>query len=261
MLVATPKSVKHLVEGLEQRLDIGVAQINDKMIELIDVLGAVARDDRAMMPARRALMMVGGSSVDAGAALDDLHAVFLEADQVLGAEMGGFARLFESALGAGDVSVEDDFDIEGLPARVQGNLKPVTQAGLALTILQEIADTFQVRGQTAAGCIVLEAYCQLYAEDENDRDMVNAWTRSRGCAAELGELFRFAFAVEELTPQVIQDVGELHLSEPFALWFLAHSFAAGIQFDGLERRLVNTLLARAGLAQLSVFEMANLEKG
>ncbi len=215
-------------------------------------------DRRLFLPAQRSLMVFRSLGQQPISDIDDFRHALLYSDEKLGEEWGGFSNLFESLLVTGEIdliSEDENVDTERLAITVE-----------KLTILHEIADSFSVNSDTAAGCIILEDIYEMlkdWCDHQPElmkkwQDVLDDWVLQSTCTPLLRDLWRLRHFIKEVSPQVLHQLEEINLARAFCLWFLSHRLAEQKSIEGFTHRLLDTLLARAQLAPLSVFESAGL---
>jgi hypothetical protein len=259
MLFALPQPIEKLLSTLDQVE--GPDDLNALVCAVLDALALLLEDKRALPPARRALLTLGAVANESTSGLDDLHDLLLSSDVMMGEEWGGFSRLFESALEEGEIYAEANVRIDGFDDQVRGRLPGLQRAADALKVLHDIADSFSVSSQNPAAALVLTCVRELIDErlpGVQSRVWLSDWLLMRGCASDLCEVFALEPFVKELNPDVLKVFDTLEIARTFCLWFLADSVATHQELSAHSRRLVDTYLAKAKLAPLSVFELAGL---
>jgi len=74
----------------------------------------------------------------------------------------------------------------------------------------------------------------------------------------LKRIWPFRSFIADLSTIILEELREGEEIRAFCLWYLSDRFATKMVFEGFTRRLVDTLLIRAKLAPLIVFETAGL---
>jgi hypothetical protein len=215
-------------------------------------------DSRLFLPAQRSLMVFRSLGQHHMNHIDDFRHALIFTDETLGDEWGGFSNLFESAVMAGEIDLETE--------EIHVDTKQLALTIEKLTILHDIADSFSVNSDTAAGCIILEDlyevlknWCSHQPElTKKWQDVLDNWVLQSTCTPALRDLWSLRDFIKEVSPQVLYQLGEIDQARAFCLWFLSHHLAEQKSIEGFTHRLLDTLLARAQLAPLSVFESAGL---
>ena len=269
MLLTLPQPIQTLLDVLDElamtdfSLQDEIGQLSTGVSAVLDVLALLIGRNRILLPARRALMTLGVAAPLASDAATELHKALLRSDRSMGADWGGFSRLFEAAIEEGEIYVESDIRLEGIDPVVCSNLSALQATADGLHVLQGIADSLLVASENAAACMVLDCLRELLHKRREFFFLTNKyipeslftdWLTMRGCSAELAKTVALRAYVNLLTPQVLLKLHNPAIARAFCLWFLATTLTKGTVFEGHSRRLVDTLLRKAQLAPLAVFE-------
>ena len=223
-------------------------------------------DRRLFLPAQRSLMVFRSFGKEPIRDIDDFRHALLCSDKNFGEEWGGFSSLFESAVSAGEISLEAEANNFLVPQDENVDTDRLVLTVEKLTILHEIADSFSVNSDMAAGCIILEDiyevlkdWCDHQPElMQKWQTVLDDWVILSTCAPALKNLWHLRNFIKAISPQVLHQLEETNQARAFCLWFLSHQLSEKKSIEGFTRRLFDTLLARSQLAPLSVFESAGL---
>lgn len=240
------------VEGEE--LDVRFDQVVGKWIQAVIPFLA---EPQAIVPVQRALLSMPGRR-DTRVGLEKLSQTLAAVDAELGPKLGGFSRLLENAIHAGDLD-----DVVRLhPDWLDDELRPLghrlAAAARALDALDDFSHALSVRSEWSAGAIALlgvGALLPTALRETMERD----WLPTRGYSVQLVQLLQFRSALSELAPVEIELAQQGGLSQALALWILAARVAEGVNLERAgDRACLDVLLERAELVPLEVFDVAGL---
>lgn len=257
-----------------------VAQILLDLTEALEALGSAERDEvdaifdrsvgkliqaitpflaetEAIVPVQRALLSIPGRR-HTGIGLEKLSEALEAVDARLGPQMGGFSRLLENAIHAGDleevVRLQPDWVNE--PQRALAHRLAATAR--ALDALDDFSHALSVRSEWPAGAMVLLCLASLLPPALRET-MEKNWLPARGYSAPLLALLRYRSALSDLTPEDVAQADAQGLSQALALWILAARVAEGTHIEhARDRACLDVLLEKAELVPLEVFDVAGL---
>ena len=224
---------------------------------LIQAISPFLAETQAIVPVQRALLSLPGRR-DPQIGLQKLSETLEAVDAQLGPKMGGFSRLLENALHAGEL---DDV-VRLQPDWVDADLRPLAHqlaaTARALDALDDFAHALSVRSEWPAGAIVLGCLRALVSPTQQ-KTMAESWLPARGFAAQLLELLEFRSSLTDLAPVDVEKIHQKGLSQAMALWLLACRVAEGANIEQAgDRACIDVLLEKAELVPLEVFDVAGL---
>ncbi len=268
-LVVVPKALRDVLKAVAA-LPAADAPLDDRLFALDRIAallpGAVAPfldAPGALVPAQRALLLVGPRPLRADAAVDALAEGLRRVELDVPAAGEGFSRLLESALSAGDVlvvprlaaeAIDDDARTAAFALEDAGReLSAIDDLGHALSSSTPIPAGAALAGGVLALCVAVGAA----AFTELDALMVR-WLVARGARREVSDLFALRASLFALDDDAVTRARATKVERAFALWLLAARLARGMPLDGVDRPQVEALLRAAGLQPVVVFSAATL---
>lgn len=270
LLAPMPRSVRALSKALQDLPGPGdparLEAVDHLAARLVSALARFCDRPAALVPPQRALLLLGGRPGSADDGLATLLTALQRIDSGLGGE-GGFSRLLESALEAGDVVTPQRLQASGLQDELAPLGRRLEQIGQALVALDDLAHSLGTPATAAAGALLADATWGLVAEAEgSDEDEARAaaaaWTAHREASEEVQALLPFGAALWSLDDEVLADARAARLTRSLALWVLAVRLAdAERSLVGDDRAALEQLLHEAGPWPLAVFSLAESPKG
>ena len=220
-------------------------------------LGAFCAEPGAVLPAQRALMLLGARPFAPAADLSGIEAALADAPE------SGYSRLLESTLSAGQVSAEDPVD----PADLETDLQPLGRAlvdvSRALLAVDDLAHALSVPSDLAAAAVFTDGVFDLAeaagkVKSGERAELSVAWALHRGARVGLSKLLGLRGALVEATDNLVADAVAARVAIPLAVWVLSDRLASNRQVATEDRPALDRLLVAAGLVPLEVFDAADL---
>lgn len=231
---------------------------------LVAALAPFCDEPTAILPAQRALLVLAGRAARPPSDLSALSRALRQIDERLGRDGGGFSRLLDAALSAGeslDVERERADDVE---PRLKPLASELERTGRELLAIDDLSHALGRSSELPAGAVVLEAAIDLAtARDELSEDdaaaLADAWIAQRGLDPALARLLGARAAIEHVTRAHLDLARDGAPADALALWVLAHRVVDGAGVERApDRDELDELLAIAKLVPLEVFDAASL---
>lgn len=224
---------------------------------LIQAISPFLAETQAIVPVQRALLSLPGRR-DPQIGLEKLSETLAAVDAELGPQMGGFSRLLENALHAGELNEVVRLQPDWVDEALRPLAHQLAATARALDALDDFAHALSVRSEWPAGAIALGCLRSLLPP-ELQNEVADEWMSTRGIAAQLSELLQFRGSVSDLAPSDVEKIHQKGLSQAMALWLLACRVAEGANLERAgDRACIDVLLEKAELVPLEVFDVAGL---
>jgi hypothetical protein len=257
-----PRSVRALRQALLElpplEDDARLPAIDHLAARVVTALARFADAPASLVPAQRALLLIGGRPGPGDDAVAGLLTALKQVDQGLG-DRGGFSRLLESALEAGDVQYVQRLMPDDLPAELQDVGASLESLAERLAATDDLAHATSSPAALVAGAqlacwlgSVLAARDRL--DDEQRLEQLQQWLAHRGASPTLRVLVAYEPALAGIDDEVVDLAVEAGLARGLALWILSERLSTGSELDAGDRAPLNRLLKAAGLFPLEVFE-------
>lgn len=226
----------------------------------VRALAPFLTDPHALRPVQRVLQLfAGGGDRDAG--VQGLLEAFRRVDDELGPGLGGFSRLLDNALHAGEVSDPVRLRPEWVAPRWRPLAERLAAVALRLDALDDLSHALSVRAELPAGALVLHGVFAWLMDEAPSLavEELSDWVRARELDARLLPLMGLGAGLQSLSHAHVAAAEAGQLARPFALWLLAHRLAGGMRLEAAaDREPIDALLERAALLPLEVFDVAGL---
>jgi hypothetical protein len=257
-----PRSVRDLHQALLELPPLGDAArlpaVDHLAARVVSALARFADAPASLVPAQRALLLIGGRPGPSDDSVDGLLSALKQVDIGLG-DRGGFSRLLESALEAGDVHYVQRLTPADLPDELQDMGASLEQLAAGLGATDDLSHATASPPALVAGAqlacwlgSVLAARDRL--DDEERLEHLQNWLAHRGAAPQLRVLVAYEPALGGIDDEVVDLAVDAGLARPLALWILSERLSAGDGLDAGDRAPLERLLKTAGLFPLDVFE-------
>lgn len=224
---------------------------------LIQAISPFLAETQAIVPVQRALLSMPGRR-NAHIGLEKLTDTLEAVDAQLGPKMGGFSRLLENALHAGDLHEVVRLQPDWVDEALRPLAHQLAATARALDALDDFSHALSVRSEWPAGAVVLGCLRTLLPP-EHQVSMATSWLPTRGFSPQLLELLEFGGSVSELAPVDVEKIHQKGLSQALALWLLSCRVAEGTNIERAgDRACIDVLLEKAELVPLEVFDVAGL---
>lgn len=244
--LALPKPLQLLLSDLAQSHTFEVT-----LEHVLACLPCFGIQPQSLRQIRKTLLQLGRAASSSQDAVTDLLDALRETPSGGKDALGGFARLFEAALLEGEIARDQTLAFSGLEAPIRLKLAPLELELLRLSYLEELSEVLAVDVAVPMSLSAVIATKRLFHVSKSDVcDFLVARQRTR-------LLLLWEFAENPiLTPALMSCPKEALMDA--CLWYLTCLVRKEVTPNPLEKRLCDTLLARAGLAPLEVFEQAGL---
>jgi len=228
---------------------------------LVAALARFVDEPVALLPAQRALALLGGRRDEGRVDLSGALLAMRDLDDGKSTFRAGFSRLLESALDASGQSVVERLSARDLPADLAPLAVLLEEHGRILSAVDDLAHALSVSSEQAAGVIVTEALLHLVLPEQHDTlalDVGQQWLRHRRVKSPLQRLFVFRHAVDHLDDEDVALADQAGVSRALALWIVAERAVRSSELVHDDKAPLTALFERAGLAPLEVFDAADL---
>jgi len=216
----------------------------------------------AVLPAQRALLLLGARPARADRAVDALAEGLRRVDDQRSMEGDpvdagpGFSRLLESALEAGLVRAVARIEADAVDEDARRAAFVLEDVARELSALDDLGHALGRSTTAAAGAAATRALAKLFA-DAGAADLPwDAWLRRRGVRPEVAALLPLAERIVLVDDDAVAAARAAGVLVPYALWVVAGRLARGAPLDGADRPALDALLATAGLHPVDVYARA-----
>jgi hypothetical protein len=264
-----PQPIRDLLDRLRTTPPGGEADerltwLDSLAARLIAAVAPFCDEPRALLPAQRALLVLAGRRPGQQPELAGLSRALKDIDQQLGRDRGGFSRLLDAALSAGDAINVERIDAGAVDIDLRELALALEDLGRELLAIDDLCHALSAPAEIAAGAVILEGALDLAegvdvaGHDELDA-LTAAWTSHRGIDAKLARVIALRAALERVDEPLVARASETGVAQPLAIWLLGHRVAAGQRLeDAPDRAAIEALLEAADLVPLEVFDAASL---
>jgi hypothetical protein len=240
------RSILDALAAIPDREDERARWLDRTAPRLVTGIGAFVSEPSALLAAQRGLLLLAPRQKSSDA-LTALQAALQRVDQDLGDE-GGFSRLLDAALNAGEVTVLDLLDADG----IEGELKPLARvlqrAARYLTGLDDLSHALSIRADVAAAAVVVDCLRTLLGDEPPGLDEIQGWLREKATDPRIPTLL-----------ELWRGPRDAGLAERAVESLTGRDLALLLLLDGEpDRALMDALLAESGLAPAEVFDLADL---
>ncbi len=243
------------------------ASLDHAAARLVEAVLACGVPAGAVMPAQRTLLLLGRRprrapiAADPGPLLGALEDIFVGDPN----EVGGFSRLLQSAIDAGEYAATESIDADEVDAEDLGTYEIVQGLVRRLSAVDDLSHALSVRADFPAALCVAHHLAHAVCDDPQVRpsdvtDLTIAWLAHRGVPDDLGDVVDVRDGATDLDSALVARASNLGLGQTRALtlWVLADQLANRIRPSDDVRDNWRLLLERARLAPLEVFDTADL---
>jgi hypothetical protein len=226
---------------------------------LVAALARFVDEPIALLPAQRALSLLGGRRDEGRIDLSGALLAMRDLDDGKSAAGRGFSRLLESALDASGRVVVERLHVGDLPDDLASLAQLLDGHGRILSAVDDLAHALSVSSEQAAGVVVTEALLHLVLPSHDDAlDFGLQWLRHRRVKAPLLRLFVLRHAVDHIDDEDVALAVDAGVARGLALWIVAERAVRGVSLVNDDQAALTALFERAGLAPFEVLDAADL---
>lgn len=218
----------------------------DEFLKGLSVLGIASF---IIADLRGQLELVGSTRESAKGGAESLETILRNHDLLLGPQAGGFASLFRNCIEEKTVFFEDVIDFNELDSQLKSQLKPLGVVAQELSALDDIAEAFSISTGRVAICIVLDGISQWVSPS-----VLEQWLEESPHLDQVRQLFCLRAYLDELSVDFVQRSLPQTETREFVLWLLVRFLEERLAVEPIMRRLMDTLLKKAELGNLAMFE-------
>lgn len=263
-----PRSLTHLTSSIARvrgaKAEEKFSALDHAAARLVEAGHACGVLPSVLLPAQRTLMLLGGRP-RRGATPTDPDGLLAALDAVMDpqAQSGGFSRLLQSAIDAGEFAAAEEVRLSD----VSDDERPAFQAVLELkrhyVAIDDLTHALDVRPDfpaafTLAKTLVAFAFDDLPANEQ--RQWLADWLAHRGVNPQLLAVVEARGTADDLDATVLEKAKPLGVGQARALslWVLSDQLASRMRPAEKNIGHWHTLLDQGRLAALEVFDAADL---
>lgn len=225
-------------------------------LQSMATLGATKEE---LLPVFRGLQVFALSESPSSGYLE-LHRTLAQLDAQLGPDKGGFSRLLDNALEAGNIEVPDEFEIGTLPNEVRDHYLGVIHVNSCLRALDHLSHALSLPMDLPACALVLHGLLSdlgdLSAEKHQNitQDLCD-WVSLRNLPDSIKALLLNHHQVTQISDLSLESLEDASLKQPILLWILAYHHQ-NLPHSNTEAETLNQALLTQGLPPLDVLYRA-----
>lgn len=242
--------------------DLFLSKVNEIIQNSLSVLESHCHR-KLILPAQRGLLLFSKSNCELDVKIDELKNAFNFLNEQSDNNYLGFSQLLETMYEEIDLtydnsSVNVEFGENDASSALENTI-------LALEILFDIVESFGIEADAIFASLVLDAIfyesVRLLADKSNlnhIEKILQRWVNLSSCSIWLKLVWPLRHLVYEISPQVCSKLANTKMHQLYCVWFLVNRLVNQKPIEGFTRNLLDTLLQRAEMAPLVVFENAGL---
>jgi hypothetical protein len=192
-------------------------------LQSMATLGATKEE---LLPVFRGLQ-VFALSESPSSGYQELHRTLAQLDAQLGPDKGGFSKLLDNALEAGNIEVPDQFEMDQLPSDIKSHYQGIIEINSRLRALDHLSHALSLPIDLPACALILNGLlCDLEGLNEEQHqsatEELSHWVSLRNLPHSIKLLLLEQQQVTDLNHLSLENLNEQSLIQPILLWILAH---------------------------------------
>ncbi|MDA0712835.1 MAG: hypothetical protein O2897_02480 [bacterium] len=218
---------------------------------------------KLILPAQKGLLLFSKKKCEADLKIDELKETLAFLNEQYDNSYCGFSQLLETFYE--DDSMENNEAEHCVEFVEKVELSYLDNTVSALEFLYDIVDSFAIEANAIFASFVLEGifYETLKSFPQKTtvtpfETILDRWVDLSACSVWLKQIWPLRNLVYEIAPQVCSKLNSTRMHQLYCVWFLTNRLVNQKPIEGFTRNLLDTLLRRAEMAPLVVFENAGL---
>lgn len=245
--------------GVDTDGSIDLQSVHYLLVDMLSAAACLVTTASAIAPARKILGILAKGATSA-AGFDDVTRLMQGVDTALGPQLGGFSRLLQSALEAGELVLPDHMDRAAITGPTRTALRAAIVLSAELDALDDLSHALSLPRDRAAACACFAATADVLVTHggmalPTAYAALLEWAEARHVHKKLAAVLALRTHITAM-PAGTQPADDVDARALF-MWTLAHRLTHGRPVRGADEDAFVALAARVHVDMAEVDDLAS----